>query len=61
MNIGIEKISNDFIPSLPYPLEGINSAIGTADVEEDPHLTRGPNRAFLLQIVNHYLIKDSQI
>jgi hypothetical protein len=40
MNIGIEKISNDFIPSLSYPLKGINGAVGTTDVEEDFHLLK---------------------
>jgi len=41
VDVRIEKISDDFIPSLPYPLEGINGAIGTADVEENSHLPCG--------------------
>ncbi len=40
MDVGIKKIANGLIPSLIYPLKGINGTVGTTDVEEDLHLCK---------------------
>jgi hypothetical protein len=37
MNVGIEKVSNDFLPFIFNSLKRINSTVGTTDMEEDSH------------------------
>jgi hypothetical protein len=41
MDVGIEKVSNHFIPSFFDPFKGINTAVGAADMEEGFHSTGG--------------------
>jgi len=38
MDVGVEKVSGDFVPLFPQPLKRSDGAVGTTDVKKEFHL-----------------------
>jgi hypothetical protein len=52
MDVGIEEISDNFFPFFSDSFKGIDSAIGTTDMEEDFHFLESVSSNVKIQISN---------